>query len=121
MRALHEAARRGPQRQLVGLEIDWDEFEAIHRAAGLVPAVPAATWRSAVPVYGGATGAQVGRATSGTWSPTLKRNIALASVDAGHARPGTRLRIEWTIEAVRHRIAARVVALPFLDLPRKRS
>jgi aminomethyltransferase len=121
MRALREAARRGPRRLLVGLEIDWDEFEAIHRAAGLVPAVPAATWRAAVPVYGGATGAQIGRATSGTWSPTLKRNIALASVEARHATPGMRLRIEWTIEATRHRISAKVVPLPFLDLPRKRS
>ena len=121
MRPLRAIAERGPRRQLVGLEIDWDEFEAIHRAAGLVPAVPAATWRSAVPVYAGATGAQVGRATSGTWSPTLKRNIALASIASRLAAPGSRLRIEWTIESRRHRIAARVVPLPFLDLPRKRT
>jgi aminomethyltransferase len=121
MRPLREVAERGPRRQLVGLEIDWDEFEAVHRAAGLVPSVPAATWRSAVPVFGRATGAQVGRATSGTWSPTLKRNIALASLESRHASPGTQVRIEWTIEATRQRIAARVVPLPFLDLPRKRS
>jgi aminomethyltransferase len=121
MRPLREVAERGPRRQLVGLEIDWDEFEAVHRAAGLVPSVPAATWRSAVPVFGRATGTQVGRATSGTWSPTLKRNIALASLESRHASPGTQVRIEWTIEATRQRIAARVVPLPFLDLPRKRS
>jgi aminomethyltransferase len=72
-------------------------------------------------VFGRATGAQVGRATSGTWSPTLKRNIALASLESRHASPETQVRIEWTIEATRQRIAARVVPLPFLDLPRKRS
>ncbi len=120
-RAMRAVAERGPQRQLVGLELDWDEFEAIHRAARLVPAVPSATWRSAVPVYNPASGAQVGKATSGTWSPTLKRNIALASVPPGHAAPGSRLAIEWTVEAVRRQIAARVVSLPFLDLPRKRD
>jgi aminomethyltransferase len=121
MRAIRDVANRGPRRELVGLEVDWDEFEAIHRAAGLVPAVPAATWRSAVPLYNPGTGAQVGRATSGTWSPTLKRNIALGSVAAASARAGTRLQIEWTVEAVRRRISARVVPLPFLDLPRKRA
>jgi len=119
-RTLRAVAERGPRRQLVGLELDWEEFEAIHVAAGLVPAVPSATWRSAVPVYNPASGAQVGKATSGTWSPTLKRNIALASVGSSHAREGTRLAIEWTVEAVRKRIGARVVPLPFLDLPRKR-
>jgi aminomethyltransferase len=120
MRALREAAKR-PRRQLVGLELDWDEFEAIHRAAGLVPAVPAATWRSAVPVYDAASGAQAGKATSGTWSPTLKRNVALASVESRHARPGTRVAVEWTVEAFRLKVSARVVPLPFLDLPRKRG
>jgi aminomethyltransferase len=121
MRALREAAERGPRRQLVGLELDWDEFEAIHRAAGLVPAVPPATWRAAVPVYDATSGAQVGKATSGTWSPTLKRNVALASVARRYAAGGTRLAVEWTVEAARRRVSARVVPLPFLDLPRKRT
>jgi len=121
MRALRAVSERGPRRQLVGLELDWGEFEAIHVAAGLVPAVPSATWRSAVPVYNPAGGAQVGKATSGTWSPILKRNIALASVASASAAIGTRLAIEWTVQAVRHRVAARVVPLPFLDLPRKRA
>lgn len=121
MRTLRAEAERGARRQLVGLELDWEEFEAIHRAAGLVPAVPSATWRSAVPVYNPASGAQVGKATSGTWSPTLKRNVALASVARGWAAVGTRLAMEWTVEAVRRRVAARVVPLPFLDLPRKRA
>lgn len=122
MRALRAgAARGGARRRLVGLQLDWDEFEAIHREAGLVPAVPGATWRAAVPVYDRVTGAQVGKATSGTWSPTLKRNIALGSVAARHAAPGTVLAIEWTVEAIRRRVSATVAPLPFLDLPRKRA
>jgi aminomethyltransferase len=64
---------------------------------------------------------RVGKVTSSTWSPILKRMIALASVGKEHAEPGTILETEWTVEGYRHRIRTRVVPHPFLDLPRKRS
>jgi len=79
----------------------------------------ATSWRTAVPVYSGTK--QVGRATSGTWSPILKSNIALASVEAAHDQPGTQLEIEWTVEVRRGRVPATVTPLPFLDLERKRT
>jgi aminomethyltransferase len=49
----------------------------------------------------------------------LKKMIALASVDAEWAEPGTRLQIEVTVEAVRHKVTALVVPLPFFNPPRK--
>lgn len=109
----------GPRRRLVGLELDWDPVEALYAAQGLPPAMPSQAWREPVPVYAG--GGQIGRATSGTWSPTLKRNIALASVPARWSEPGTRVGIEWTVEARRSTVPATVVALPFFDPPRKRA
>jgi glycine cleavage system T protein (aminomethyltransferase) len=109
----------GPARRLVGLDVEWEDFERLHVALGLNPEVAAAAWRTAVPVYDGRH--QVGRATSGTWSPTLKRNIALASVRASHEPEGTRLELEWTVEARRRRVGATVVPLPFFDPPRKRA
>jgi aminomethyltransferase len=109
----------GPSRRLVGLAIDWGGIEALNAARGLPPAVPSQAWRSAVPLY--ARGRQIGRATSGTWSPTLKQNIALGSVEARYAEPGTRLAMEWTVEARRGRVPAQVVELPFFDPPRKRA
>ncbi len=115
--ALEREKGRGPARSLVGLEVDWSEVEARFEAIGLAPQVPSTASRSAVPVYGGRR--QVGRATSTTWSPTLKRMIALASVETAHAEPGARLQMEITVEAVRHRAAARVVNLPFYDPPQK--
>jgi aminomethyltransferase len=115
--ALLAEARRGPARQVVGLELEWTEVEAIYDKAGLPPAVAAAASRVAVPVYDG--GRQVGKATSTTWSPVLKRLIALATLDAGHIEPGTRVQIEVTVEAVRHRVAATVVKTPFFNPPRK--
>ncbi len=107
----------GPPRRLVGLEIDWTEVESVYEKFDLAPQAPSAASRVAVPVSSGSS--QVGKATSTTWSPTLKKMIALASVEAGHARPGAYLQIEYTVEAVRHQVAARVVPLPFFNPPRK--
>ncbi len=114
-----ERAAGGPGRRLIGLELDWDDFERLHASIGLTPEVPAAAWRTAVPLYDGRR--QIGRATSGTWSPTLKRNVALASVAASHEAEGTTVAMEWTVEARRRRVGATVVALPFFDPPRKRA
>ena len=72
-----------------------------------------------VPVYAG--GRQIGRATSGTFSPTLKKHIALASVDAAYEPAGSDVQLEWTVEGRRGRVAATVAALPFFDPPRKRG
>jgi aminomethyltransferase len=116
-RALREEHRRGADRQIVGLEIDWNEVEKLYDTAGLAPAVAATASRVAVPVY--RNGRQVGKATSTTWSPTLKRMIALATVDRPHYAAGTELQFEMTVEAVRHRVAATVVKTPFFNPPRK--
>ena len=117
--ALITEQRRGPRRKLVGLEVDWTEIEACYQAAGLAPQVPSTASRIAVPVYRGRRQRQTGKATSTTWSPTLKKMIALASVASEDAAPGTALRIELTVEAVRHTVKAVVVPLPFFKPPRK--
>ena len=109
----------GPARRLVGLSVDWPSIEALHEAQGLPIHVPTQAWREQVPVY--AAGRQVGRATSGTWSPTLKKHIALASVDAGYEPAGSQVSLEVTVEGRRGRAAATVVPLPFFDPSRKRD
>ena len=111
---------RGPARVFVGLEIDWDEFEALFARHGLPPEAPCAAWRSAVPVYT-TGGQQVGQATSGSWSPLLKKNLALATVAAAHGSIGNVLQIEVTVEYVRHLVKATVRKKPFFDPPRKRA
>jgi aminomethyltransferase len=115
--ALAAEHARGHARQIVGLEVDWNGIETIHEQAGLPPAMPAAASRVAVPVY--RQGQQVGKATSTTWSPVLKKMIALATIDRGANKPGTALEMEMTVEAVRHRVAATVVETPFFNPPRK--
>ena len=117
--ALIEEVKRGIARQIVGLEVDWTEVEKLYEAVGLPPTAPAATSRVAVPVYKGRS--QIGRATSTTWSSTLKKLIALATLDAPHHAIGTRVEMEMTVEAVRHRASATVVQTPFFNPDRKTS
>jgi aminomethyltransferase len=115
--ALEEEHRRGPARLLAGLDINWDDVERLYDSLGLAPQVPSTASRVAVPVYRG--GFQVGRATSTTWSPSLKRMIALASIRREHAVPGTELQMEVTVEAVRHKVRATTRELPFFNPARK--
>ena len=112
-----EAKRGGPARQLVGLEVNWSEVEALYEKIGMAPQVPGTASRVAVPVY--RAGRQVGKATSTTWSPTLKRMIALASVGRESAAAGSTLSMELTVEASRKTVSAKIVPLPFFNPPRK--
>src|SRR2546426_8828653 len=115
--ALAEAQKQGVPRQLVGLEIDWTEVEARYEKFGLTPAAPSQASRVAVPVYVGDK--QVGKATSTTWSPLLKKMIALASVDTPHSEIGNKLQMEITIEAQRQNVTAKIVKMPFFNPLRK--
>ncbi len=115
--ALVEESRRGPAREIVGLELSWDEIEQLYDRRGLAPQIPAAASRVAVPVY--KDGRQVGKATTTAWSPTLKKLVALATIDRPHNKVGTSLAMEMTVEAARHQVAARVVKMPFFNPPRK--
>ena len=115
--ALRKEHARGPARQVVGVTIDWEEVEGLYEKLQLAPQVPATASRVPVPVY--RNGAQVGKATSTTWSPVLKKMIALATVDRGSYEAGTTLDVEVTVEAVRHRVGATVTPTPFFNPARK--
>lgn len=115
--AIVSERERGVRRRVVGLEIEWSDVEALFDKAGLAPVAPAAASRTAVPVR--RVGRQVGRATTTAWSPTLKRLIALATLDASSADEGTSVNFEITIEGVRHYVGARVVRTPFFNPSRK--
>ncbi len=118
-RALLEEKQRGSARQLIGLEIDWDDYERLYQEVGLAAQLPTAAWRGGVPVY--RDNRQVGQATTGGWSPTIKKYVALATVQSKFSEPGTELFMEMTVEYVRKKVRATVVKPPFFDPPRKRA
>jgi len=118
--ALRAERERDPIWSWVGLEYDWDDYETLFEIHGLPPHVPSTAWRDAIPLYD-TRRRQIGQATSGTWSPLPKKNPALATLKAGHARPGSRVRIEVTIEYERRTVGATVVRTPFFNPPRKKA
>jgi aminomethyltransferase len=117
--ALRREAKTGALRELVGLDVSWGDVEKLHEQAGLAPQLPATASRVSVPVF--RDGVQVGRASSSTWSPTLKKMIALATVARGAAQPGTALQMEMTVDHRRKEVGVTVAKLPFFDPPRKRA
>ena len=92
VRAVAEAG--GPERVLVGLEIDGRR-----------------TARQGTLVL--LNDLQVGEVTSGTFSPTLGRSVAMAYVAADYAGVGTELGVDFKRETAQ----ARVVPLPFYKRP----
>jgi aminomethyltransferase len=107
-RALLEEQRRAPRRRLVGLDIEGNK--PAHNAL----------------LYADKAGKQqIGSVTSATWSPTCKRNIALAMVDAPHMQTGRSFWAEIYLnrELVWERRMARaqVVERPFYAPERRRA
>ena len=118
-RALRSERERGAEWSFVGLDVEWSSLERLYRSRDLPPQLPSVAWRTSVPVY--REGAQIGYATSGCWSPLLKRYLALAHLRRPHFEPGMHVRIELTVEHRRLQADAVVAKLPFLDLERKRA
>lgn len=117
--ALRREAAAGARRQLVGLDLHWTDIERLYDQAGLAPQIAATASRVPVPVF--QDGLQVGKATSTTWSPTLKKMIALASVESEAAAGGNTLEVEFTVDFKRKAVGATVAKLPFFDPSRKRA
>jgi aminomethyltransferase len=107
-RALVEEKRRGAARRLVGLDIEGDK--PAHNAL----------------LYSDRAGRkELGSVTSATWSPTCKRNIALAMIDAPHFQVGATLWADIYLnrELVweRRMARARVVEKPFFAPERRKA
>jgi len=120
--ALRREKERGPAWCTVGLTVDIGALEQIFARHGMPLHLPYTSWNDAVPVYAGEEQREpIGKATSGAWSPILKRYVVIARVKPQHARPGHRLFLEETVEGRRFAVPAEVVNLPFFDPPRKKE
>jgi len=117
--ALKKELDRQSEWEFVGIEIEWSELESHYRSAGLAPGLPSTAWRTSTPLYYNRN--QVGYATSGTWSPILKRYIALAHLKSDYSQNGTELEFEIKVEHFKKTTKAQVVNTPFFNPERKRS
>ena len=118
-KALLEEKQKGSTIQFVGLEIDHKEFERQHHELGLTVPYPFMAWRAVIPLY--AEGKQVGYATSGVWSPTLKKYIAFGHLQPSYAQPGSQVTIDLTVDRFRRPFKATVAKLPFFNPARKKD
>jgi aminomethyltransferase len=112
-RALEREKREGSVWKMVGLEVDWVGMEKIFKQVGLPPQIPGMAVRGSLPVMSG--NVQVGYASTSTWSPLLKKYIALAHLQKPYFEVGTDLRMEITVEHHRQHAPAKVVKLPFYE------
>jgi aminomethyltransferase len=112
-RALEREKREGSAWKLMGLEVDWVGMEGLYSAVGLPPQIPGMAVRASLPVLVG--NVQVGYASTSSWSPLLKKYIALAHLERPYYEVGTQVRMEITVEHHRQHAPARVVKLPFYE------
>ncbi|MFQ5708015.1 MAG: aminomethyltransferase family protein [bacterium] len=118
-KALLAEKERGSKWALVGLEISWPDLEQLFGAVDLPPLVAGRASRLPVPIY--KNGKQIGQATSRTFSPILKKYIALGTIETQHAEPGAEVDIEITVEFTRQQARATIVHPPFFNPERKRA
>jgi aminomethyltransferase len=112
-RALEREKRDGSAWKLMGLEVVWNGMERLFADVGLPPQIPGMAVRGSLPVWSG--NVQVGYASTSSWSPLLKKYIALAHLQKPYFEAGTRVRMEITVEHHRQHAPARVVQLPFYE------
>ncbi len=105
--------REGSAWKMVGIEIDWVGMEELYAEVGMPPQVPGTAIRASMPIMVG--GVQVGYASTASWSPLLKKYIALAHLQKPYYELGTDVRMEITVEHQRKHAPAKVVKLPFYD------
>ena len=112
-RALEREKREGSAWKMMGLEVEWEGMERLFKDVGLPPQIPGMAVRGSLPIMVG--NVQVGYASTSTWSPLLKKYIALAHLQRPYYEAGTDVRIEITVEHHRHHAPAKVVKLPFYE------
>lgn len=119
--ALAAERQRPAEWRFVGVEVGWEPLEALYAELGLAPKLPTTAWRTSVPIYAANTDRQVGYATSGCWSPLLKKYLTLAHLEANAANEDFQLEMEMTVEHRRKRARAHVRPMPFFNPERKRA
>lgn len=117
--AIEQELQRGSRWAFMGLAIEWDAYERSFAAVGLPAQAAFTPQRESIPIYH--QGAYVGYATTTTYSPLLKKHLALATILPEQAAPGNQVALEITVEHQRLSAEATVVELPFFNPPRKRQ
>jgi aminomethyltransferase len=113
-----ERANKTSRWRMVGLVVDWQDYDRVYTAAGLIPPKDHRPVHEDWMVYD-ADRSRVGYATSIMYSPVLQRHIARARVRPDLAKPGTRVFLEFTVDHRYQQVAAHTARLPLFNPERK--
>lgn len=113
-----EIADKTSRWSMVGVVLDWRDYDRLHTEAGLIPPKDETPLPYESMLYDD-EGRQVGYATTLMYSPVLQRHIGMARVRPAWAAAGSRVSVEVTIDHVYHRVAATVAPLPLFNPERK--
>ena len=102
----------------VGVVVDWQHWDRLHRDAGLLPAKDEHPLPYESMLYDAAHG-DAGYATSVMYSPVLQRHVGLARVRPDLAEAGTELHLELTLNHHPTTVRVRTARLPLFDPARK--
>lgn len=105
----------------VGLEIDWHDYERVHRQAGIPTPKYEHYCEDTMSTYrrGKKEWDYAGYASSFLFSSLLKKPIAIAKLPLDLAEVGTEVDLEIPVIRKPVNVLARVAALPFFNPPRK--
>jgi aminomethyltransferase len=113
-----EIAEKAHRWSMVGLVVDWQDYDRVYSAAGLIPPKDHRPLHEDWMVYDDDR-RRVGYASSVMYSPVLQRHIALARVRPDLGKPGTRVFLEFTVDHHYEQVAAHVARLPLYNPERK--
>jgi aminomethyltransferase len=118
-RAIERELADGTSRwRMTGLVLDWQDYDRIYNAAGLIPPKDHTPVQDELFVYDDDI-RQVGYATSFMYSPMLQRHIAMARVRPDLARPGSSVRLEVDVNHHYEYVRATTARMPLFNPARK--
>ena len=112
--AIRRERAEGSRWNLVGLVLDWRDWDDVYQRAGLVPPKDHTPLAEETILYD-ENGDRIGFATSFMYSPMMQRHIAIAQVVPGLSAMGSRVEYEVTIDHELRYIKANVTRMPFYD------
>jgi aminomethyltransferase len=104
--------------KLSGLVVDWQDYDRIYNAAGLIPPKDHTPVQDEYYVYDDDLN-QLGYATSQMYSPMLQRHIALARVPLDRTTPGSRVKLELAVNHRYEYFDAHVARTPLFNPERR--
>jgi len=117
--AIEREVAEGTSRwRTVGITVDWQDWAKTHNDRGLI------TPKDHTPEHGGMmiyddNVERIGYTPSFVYSPVMQNHIGIARIRPEHAKVGTKVGLEVTIDHRYEVVDSRVSRLPFFNPPRK--